>query len=129
MEPLLKHMRDRVKIIPPGKIRWGDIVLFERNTGRYALHRVIGKGQKGFAMAGDNQWYFERNLPYDQVIGIVTDIERNGKLISVRNIFVRVYKVAVTAFVFPRIYIWKAVQKLLKPFRHSGNQGREGANE
>ena len=129
MEPLLKHMRDRVKIIPPEKIRWGDIVLFERNNGRYALHRVISKGSKGFSMAGDNQWYFETNLPYNQVIGVVTDIDRNGKLISVKHIFIRMYKVLVTAIVFPRIYIWKAIQKLLRIIRHSGNQGQEGATE
>ena len=129
MEPLLQHIRDRVEIVPPDRIRKGDIVLFDRKSGRYALHRVIRKQKNGFTMAGDNQHYYETDLPYEQVVGVVSAIERNGKRIERENILLKMYAFTVTAFVFPRIYIWKAVQKLLKPFRHSGNQGQKGAEE
>ena len=41
MWPLLYHLRDGVLLVRPEHIRTGDIVLFDRQNGRYALHRVI----------------------------------------------------------------------------------------
>ncbi len=79
MTPILRHLRDGVMLVPPRHVRTGDIVLFGRRNGRYALHRVIFKGRKGFVMAGDNQLHLERNLPYSQIIGVVSAIERDGK--------------------------------------------------
>ncbi len=129
MEPLLQHIRDRVEIVPPDRIRKGDIVLFDRKSGRYALHRVIRKQKNGFTMAGDNQHYFEKDLLYEQVVGVVSTIERNGKRIDQGNFLLKMYTFAVTTLTFPRIYLWKAKEKLLKPFRHSGNLGKKRGKE
>ena len=52
MQPLLRHLRDGVVLGPPQRLRRGDIVLFDRLNGRYALHRVIRVGKNGFTMAG-----------------------------------------------------------------------------
>lgn len=117
MMPLLHHLRDGVILEPPRMIRVGDIVLFDRRNGRYALHRVIRKSKAAFTMAGDHQWFMERNLPYDQVIGVVVAINRNGRRISVKNIFMKIYAWSVTCAAFPRIYLRKAVGKLIRPFR------------
>lgn len=129
MMPLLHHMRDRVEIKPGIKVRLGDIVLYDRQNGRYALHRVVRKKRDSFTMVGDNQWYIDYNLSYNQIVGVVTAVERNGKRIARENVFMKLYSLMLTTAAFPRIYLWKAIQKLLKPFRHSGNQGQEGANE
>ena len=129
MMPLLHHMRDSVVLVPPRKVHTGDIVLFDRLNGRYALHRVIRKKKNGFAMMGDNQWFYENDLPYEQIIGVVTEINRNGKRIAGNSILLKLYSLAVTTSAIPRIYIRKGIEKLLKPFRQSGNQGQEGANE
>jgi hypothetical protein len=122
MMPLLRHLRDGVILEPPRVIRVGDIVLFDRRNGRYALHRVIRKGKTGFTMAGDHQWHLERNLPYDRVIGVVTAVVRNGRRISVENFFIKTYAWAVTCAAFPRIYIRKAVGKLIGPIRKPGKE-------
>lgn len=58
MWPLLHHLRDGVILIPPHEIRRGDIVLFARESGRYALHRVIEKKGEIFTMAGDSLVYY-----------------------------------------------------------------------
>ncbi len=129
MKPLLHHMRDRVEIKPGLKVQLGDIVLYDRQDGRYALHRVVRKKRDCFTMVGDNQWYIDDNLAYDQIVGVVTAVERNGKRIARGNGFLKLYSMILTTSAFPRIYLRKAILKLLKPFRHSGNQGQEGAVE
>ena len=123
MQPLLKHLRDGVVLAAPDSIRRGDIVLFDRRNGRYALHRVIRKKKNGFTMAGDNQWYVEKDLPYDQIVGVVVAIDRNGRRIACKNFLLKMYALAVTGLTFPRIYLWKAVRKAIKPFWSSAAPG------
>ena len=120
MRPLLEHLRDGVVIVPPKKIRWGDIVMFDRKNGRYALHRVIRRGKNGFTMAGDNQWHYETDLSYEGIVGVVSLIDRNGRLIPRENFFLKIYSFWVTLLTFPRIKGWKVLRKLLRPFRHAG---------
>lgn len=105
MMPLLHHMEDRVVIVPPNKIRLGDIVLYDRQNGRYALHRVIGKSKSGFSMAGDNQYHIEKNLDYGHIIGVVSAIERGEKLKSYDSFSLRLYTFWVILISRPRIYI------------------------
>ncbi len=126
MRPLLHHLRDSVTIVPPENIRRGDIVLFDRRNGRYALHRVIRTGKNGFTMAGDNQWHMETNLPYDQVIGVVDSIVRDGQQIPCRNIFLKVFTFAVTALTFPRIYLRKVLVRLGRIIRRKAKTDPEG---
>ena len=125
MRPILRHLRDGVVIVPPDRIRRGDIVLFDRMNGRYALHRVIRVGKAGFVMAGDNQWHFETDLPYNQIVGVVSEIDRSGKIISVDNFFYRMFTFTVVSVAFPRIYIHKIIGRLAKFFRRFG-KSRKG---
>lgn len=126
MWPLLRHMQDGVVIVPPERIRKGDIVLFDRRSGRYALHRVICKGRQGFTMAGDNQWHMERNLPYDQIVGVVAGIHRNDRFIPCDKLSVKLYAWAVTLLAVPRIYLRQMIRLLLKPFRRDKTSRQEG---
>ena len=103
MEPLLRHMKDGVIIGPPDRIRSGDIVLFDRRNGHYALHRVIRIGKDSFSMAGDNQRHMEKGLPLDQVVGVVRAIDRGGRQIPCENFFMKIYAKAVTCLTIPRI--------------------------
>ena len=126
MRPLLRHLRDAVTIVPPDEIHRGDIVLFDRKNGRYALHRVIRTGKHGFDMAGDNQWHVEKDLPYEQIVGVVCAIVRGGKYVSCEKVFLKIYKMAVTSLTLPRIYIWKAFVQLMRPLRKRWKR-RKGA--
>ena len=117
MRPLLRHLRDGVVIVPPGRVRAGDIVLFDRRNGRYALHRVIYKGKNGFVMAGDNQWHLERALPYGQILGVVDEIVRDGRRIARKNVFLKMYSWIVTGLTFPRIYMRKAAAAPVRRLR------------
>ncbi len=114
MRPLLRHLQDGVILVPPDRIRWGDIVLFDRRNGRYALHRVIRVKKRVFTMAGDNQWYFESDLPRAQIIGVAKAVVRGEKVVPRGNFFLKVYTVLVTGLAFPRIYLRKAIVRMGK---------------
>ena len=120
MRPLLRHLRDGVILVPPWRIRRGDIVLFDRQNGRCALHRVLRAGKTGFTMAGDAQWHLEENLPYGQIVGVVSCIDRGGRKIPRENLFLKMYTFVVTPVTFLRIKGWRALKRLLKPDRNAG---------
>ncbi len=129
MRPLLHHLRDGVILVPPERIRSGDIVLFDRKNGRYALHRVIGMGKSGFTMAGDNQWHMERNLPYDQIAGVVSAVCRAGREIPVENFFLKIYFQGARLLAWPRIYGCQAAKTLLRPLKRVWGKGKAPAQE
>ena len=124
MQPLLRHLRDVVTIDCTQTVRRGDIVLFDRKNGRYALHRVIRKGKTGFTMAGDNQWHMEKNLPYDQILGTVSWIQHDGRMLSSRNMGLRIYTFVVTGLAFPRICLWRTIVRFGRLVL--GKKDREG---
>lgn len=127
MQPLLRHLRDVVTIDRPQTVRRGDVVLFDRRNGRYALHRVIRKGKTGFTMAGDNQWHMEKDLPYEQILGVVSWIQRDGRMLSCNNLSLRIYTFLVTRLAFPRIYLWRAIVRLGKLVRRKKDGEGKGA--
>ena len=117
ISPLLRHLRDGVTVLPPKTILRGDIVLFDRMNGHYALHRVIQTNKTGFAMAGDNQWHIETDLSYQQVVGVVSEIIRDGKTFSIERHLIKGYTLLVVIVAKPRIYIYKVIKKALKTLK------------
>jgi len=88
MTPTLKHLKDRVYISPFNrKAKKGDILLTAIHGNHCLLHRVVKCNGDILYYKGDAQIYCEGPLPVRDVIGIVTKIERNGKVISVNNFY------------------------------------------
>lgn len=104
MLPLLREGRDSVVLEKPsGRLKQGDITLYQRENGAYILHRVI-KAEGSFAMCGDNQLTVENGIRQEQIIGVVTRIYRDDKLLSEKNILYRYYLVLWRSFFLRRIY-------------------------
>ena len=105
MTPILKHLRDSVVLTSPTirKIKKGEIVFIQRDSGQYVLHRVYKIiDENSFIMNGDAQQWVE-TVRNDQVIGVCSSIIRNNKEISCDN------------------YIYKCIIKLWQffmPIRH-----------
>ncbi len=85
MRPLLIFGRDTVTLKKcTGKLEKGDLPLYRRKDGTFVLHRVVGFKKNGnYIMCGDNQFLKEHNIEHSQIIGVVTEITRNGKTFSV----------------------------------------------
>ncbi len=83
MSPFLIHGRDRVWLARPDRpIHRGDILLYRRENGMYVLHRVYAVEAGAFTMVGDAQTDLERGIQAAQVIAVVTQAERKGKMLT-----------------------------------------------
>lgn len=80
MSPFLIHGRDTVylsRLTRP--VRRGDMLLYRRENGSYVLHRVYRALPESLTMIGDAQTVLEPGIRREQVIAIVTRVERKGK--------------------------------------------------
>lgn len=84
MYPTIVPGRDQVvlKVVDPGKVRRGDVVLYSRDDQRKVLHRVCAVKDDCFYAVGDNQTKVEGPLELDRINGILVAFERKGKKIS-----------------------------------------------
>ena len=84
MMPLLRQNKDLMvirKITEP--LKKNDAVLFKRPNGAYVLHRIVkvcGLGQ--YRIVGDNR-AFPETVPEEWIIGILTEVIKDGRHISV----------------------------------------------
>ena len=83
MMPFIYPGRDEVVISPVYKeLRKYDIILFRsQETGVLTLHRIVDIDEKAYYACGDNQ-YRPESVDKKQVLGVVTEIIRNGKRIN-----------------------------------------------
>jgi signal peptidase I len=87
MYPFLREYIDSVELSNSNfkSIHYGDIVLIERKSGEYVLHRVVRKEEYCFYIVGDAQHWVEGPLSPDQLIAVVTAIWRKNKKIECSN--------------------------------------------
>lgn len=124
MSPFLGSGRDQVTISPiPSMIRKNDVLFYRRRSGQFILHRVVKVCKDGtYTCCGDRQYYLEKGLERDQMIGVVTEFVRKGRHFTNRNIFYRMYR-TVWTWLFPlRPYIFAVRSKIGGTQRKDKNQ-------
>lgn len=85
MYPLIKP-RDLLvikKITAP--LKKNDIPLYKRDSGQYVLHRIVKIKNGEYYICGDNRAFIERGITDRHIIGVLTDIVREGKTIPVNS--------------------------------------------
>lgn len=93
MLPLLVQGRDYVVLNTCNKAKINDIIFYRRDNGQFVLHRVIGIDESGYILCGDNQWVKEFGIQDKNIIGVVTEINRDGKVFDVNNAkYIKYYK-------------------------------------
>lgn len=113
MLPMLRQGLDTVTISPiPNKLKKHDLPLYQRDDGKYILHRIIRAG-KTYTCMGDNQFVKETGVRHDQMIGLVTAFTRGEKTISVTDWRYRLYCRVWAITRFPR-RCWKMGKSLLR---------------
>ena len=86
MMPLLRNRKDTVVLVKPyGRLSRFDIPLYKRDSGQYALHRVLKVCRDEYHICGDNQLAIEKGITDNHVIAVVSKIIRNGKTIDVKK--------------------------------------------
>ena len=115
MLPLIVQDRDSVVLRRDflNTAKKHDIAFYRRANGQFVLHRVMKKCADGtFVMCGDNQTVFERNVPESAVIGVVSDIMRNGKKIKLDGFTYSVY-----VFFWTKMFIRKPIKFFIRACR------------
>lgn len=87
---MLPMLRDRKDVVYLTKLKRRpkkyDVVLFQRETGEYVLHRVVRVEPDGtYVFCGDNQTVLERIDDPNQLVAIVQSFQRSGVRIDCRK--------------------------------------------
>ena len=92
MLPLLRERRDIIEIQKKGSGRCKkyDVVLYKRD-GRYILHRILRVLPSGYLIAGDNNFFVERDISDVNILGVMNRVIRDGKDITMDDPFYRLY--------------------------------------
>lgn len=91
MLPMLRQGVDSVALSPiTGKLRKYDLPLYQRENGKYILHRIVGAGET-YTCMGDNQLQQEPGIRQDQLIAVVTAFYRGERKHSVTAPGYRLY--------------------------------------
>ncbi len=113
MNPLLYERKDTVKLVKPVDIKKYDVILYQRKTGEFILHRVVGKDKKGFILCGDNQWLKEPGITEDMIIGKMEGFFKGETYVPVTDKkYIKYYKKRVRSIPFRR-FVYK-VKKIIK---------------
>lgn len=125
MLPLFRNNMDVVILSKPQfPLKKYSIAFYQRENGRYVLHRVIGRKNQKYTMRGDNQYRNEPGISGEQIIAVVTEFVRNGKACEVTNRRYQLYCICWTNTVYIRmIYkiirhtVGKVKRKILRKMR------------
>lgn len=87
MLPLLVAGRDTVTLSSvTEKPKKFDVPFYRRRDGAFVLHRIVACAEDNtYTLCGDNQWVLEKGVRDGQMIGLVSEITRNGKTFSVES--------------------------------------------
>ncbi len=109
MLPLLRQGKDLfvVQEKKTARCKKGDIVLYKRQPDQYVLHRVIKVCKKDYVILGDNCIRKEYGITDKDILGVMTEIIRNGKRHSLNEPVYLFYSFLWTHTAFLRMIIKK----------------------
>jgi len=119
MLPMLREGRDSVVLSPVnGPLEKYDLPLYQRNDGKYILHRIVATGVRDgqliYTCMGDNQLVLEFGVTQEQIIAVVTGFYRGGKLHSVDEKGYKLY-----------CMLWYQARRVLRKLKRTlGRRGR-----
>ena len=114
MTPFLVPGRDTVYLSRLERpVQRGDILLYQRDSGQYVLHRVWKVEKDGsFTMVGDAQTELEPGIREEQIIAIVTLVIRKEKNIVPGDFWWEFFEKIWIRMVPLRRFVWKAYSLL-----------------
>ncbi len=86
MHPFIRSGEDLLVIEKPaGRLKRYDVPLYRRDSGKYVVHRILKVRSDDYVICGDNRWRRETGITDRHILGVLTGIVRNGKMISVED--------------------------------------------
>lgn len=86
MTPFLFHEKDTIYFGKPNRpLKQGDMVFFQREDGRFVMHRIWKIKNDGYYIVGDAQTEIEGPVKEEQIFALITKVHRRGKWIGPGN--------------------------------------------
>lgn len=80
MSPFLIHQRDMIYFKKPDrKLKRGDMVFYQRDNGRFVMHRIWKVKTDGYYIVGDAQKEIEGPVREEQIFALITKVKRKEK--------------------------------------------------
>lgn len=127
MKPLILEGVDKIvlkKISRDKKIRVGEIYLYRRLNGKYAIHRVYKCNKDYVCMLGDSQLMLEDGIPKENLIAKVVQIIKPDRIIQTeKTSFLLYYTVRMRYRQYCHRYKWlgdihKIFKKIKRKFKN-----------
>lgn len=117
MHPLLSPSGDSVRIMPLRRpLIKGDFVVFHRDDGKYVAHRVCWFDDTMVQTLGDNCDAPDKKFPREDLLGLVTHVNRKNRLIYVDTPLWRFYGRVMIATMPVRMFWKRKVMRKVKDF-------------
>ncbi len=125
MLPLMREGKTQVIVEPVSReLTVGEMPLYEREDGFYILHRVVGVDEDYYYIRGDNCVTLE-TVPKKDVLGVVTELRRNGHTIRPTDWHYRLYVRLLMATEQPRIQLLRMRARAGRLYRKYIKKGRK----
>lgn len=83
MSPFLIHQRDYICFKKPDrKLKKGDMVFYQRDSGQFVMHRIWKIRPDGYYIVGDAQTEIEGPVREEQIFALITKVQRKGKWLA-----------------------------------------------
>lgn len=80
MSPFLINNRDIIFFkAPDRKLRRGDMVFFQRDSGQYVMHRIYAVKPDGYYIVGDAQTEIEGPIRPEQIFALIIKVKRKDR--------------------------------------------------
>lgn len=117
MMPLLRENKDIIEIRSINKpLQKYDVILYKRGVS-YILHRIISICPNGrYVIAGDHNTFKEFDVTDDMILGIMTRVIRDGKIITPDNFKYKLYSHLWVDFYPVRVFLIKSKAFVIRLF-------------
>lgn len=121
MSPFLEHGRDTIYFKKPDrKLHRGDMVFFQRDSGKFVMHRILKITEDGYYFLGDNQTEPEGPLSEAHIFAIISKVKRKGRMINSKNFwwffFAHIW-IHMVPFRPAIIFIYKILKKTFSKYK------------
>lgn len=113
MLPLIRQHRDLIVVEQkkPARCKKYDVVLYKRPSGQYVLHRILKVRRKDYVLCGDNCRHREYGVTEEQILGVLSGVVRDGKMVTVTDWRYRFYVHLWCDFFYVRAALLWAAEK------------------
>ena len=124
MMPLIKQDRDLLVIKPlNGRLKKYDVPLYRRDSGQYVLHRILKVRKDDYVICGDNRWSKEYGISDRHILGVLTAVVRDGRVVSFESWKYKLYVHLWCDFFPVRALITHVISKLKRMKRKKLRSG------